>query len=54
MAGRMANRVILANKVSFIAPRAQFTPQEVEICTEHEKPMFRLKVQLDTDYLMKP
>ena len=37
--------------VSFVAPRAQFTPKEVETRTEREKLMFRLKVQLDVDFL---
>lgn len=38
-------------KVSFVAPTAQFTPKEVETRTEREKLMFRIKVQLDTDYI---
>jgi HlyD family secretion protein len=33
--------------VSFIAPRAQFTPKEVETRTEREKLMFRTKIKLD-------
>ena len=37
--------------VSYVAPRAQFTPKEVETRTEREKLMFRLKVQLDADFL---
>jgi HlyD family secretion protein len=37
--------------VSYVAPRAQFTPKEVETRSEREKLMFRLKVQIDTDYL---
>jgi len=46
----MADRVIPA-RVSFVAPRAQFTPKEVETRTEREKLMFRLKVQLDAAFL---
>lgn len=42
--------VILAH-VSYVAPRAQFTPKEVETRTEREKLMFRLKVQLDAEFL---
>lgn len=38
-------------KVSFVAPRAQFTPKEVETRTEREKLMFRIKVQLDNAFL---
>jgi len=37
--------------VSFVAPRAQFTPKEVETRTEREKLMFRIKVQLDAGFL---
>ena len=48
----MADRVILA-KVSFVAPRAQFTPKEVETRSEREKLMFRLKVQLDAEFLKR-
>lgn len=43
--------VMIPAKVSFIAPRAQFTPKEVETRTEREKLMFRTKVQLDADFL---
>ena len=43
--------VIIPAKVSFVAPRAQFTPKEVETRTEREKLMFRLKVQLDAEFL---
>jgi len=44
------DRVIPAT-VSFVAPRAQFTPKEVETRTEREKLMFRVKVQLDAGFL---
>ena len=37
--------------VSFVAPRAQFTPKEVETRTEREKLMFRVKLKLDSDLL---
>jgi HlyD family secretion protein len=33
--------------VSFVAPRSQFTPKEVETRTEREKLMFRVKVRID-------
>ncbi len=39
--------------VSFVAPRAQFTPKEVETRTEREKLMFRVKVKIDPDLLKK-
>lgn len=37
--------------VSFVAPKAQFTPREVETRTEREKLMFRLKVKPDAAWL---
>jgi HlyD family secretion protein len=43
--------LVIPARVSFVAPRAQFTPKEVETRTEREKLMFRIKVQLDTEYL---
>jgi len=45
--------MMIPGKVSFVAPRAQFTPKEVETRTEREKLMFRIKVQLDVDFLKK-
>ena len=46
----LENLVIPAN-VSFVAPRAQFTPKEVETRTEREKLTFRIKIKLDTELL---
>ncbi len=43
--------LLIPAKVSFVAPRAQFTPKEVETRTEREKLMFRIKVQLDNEFL---
>ena len=43
--------LVIPARVSFVAPRAQFTPKEVETRTEREKLMFRIKVQLNTEYL---
>jgi len=43
--------VIIPARVSFVAPRAQFTPKEVETRTEREKLMFRIKIQLDVDFI---
>ena len=37
--------------VAFVAPRAQFTPREVETRTEREKLMFRLKIKPDPAWL---
>lgn len=39
--------------VSFVAPRSQFTPKEVETNTEREKLMFRIKVKIDPELLRK-
>lgn len=43
-------------RVSFVAPKAQFTPKEVETKTEREKLVFRIKAQvLDAnDPILKP
>lgn len=38
-------------KVSFVAPKAQFTPKEVETRTEREKLMFRIKVKIEEVFL---
>ena len=40
-------------KVSFVAPQAQFSPKEVETRTEREKLMFRIKVKIDPELLLK-
>ena len=40
-------------KVIFVAPRAQFTPRQVETRSEREKLMFRVKVKIDQAYLQK-
>ncbi|MGV0951154.1 MAG: HlyD family secretion protein [Azonexus sp.] len=37
--------------LSFVAPKAQFTPREVETRTEREKLMFRIKVKPDPAWL---
>ncbi len=42
---------VIPAKVSFVAPRAQFTPKEVETRTEREKLAFRIKVKLDSEFL---
>jgi len=40
-------------RVTFVAPRAQFTPKEVETRSEREKLMFRVKVKIQPDFLKK-
>jgi len=43
--------IAIPAKVSFIAPRSQFTPRAVETRTEREKLMFRIKVKIDVGIL---
>ena len=38
-------------RVVFVAPRAQFTPKEVETRNEREKLMFRVKVKVEPEWL---
>lgn len=45
--------VVIPARVSFVAPRAQFTPKEVETQTEREKLMFRVKVKIAPELLKK-
>jgi len=42
---------VIPATVSFVSPKAQFTPREVETRSEREKLMFRLKVKPDTAWL---
>jgi HlyD family secretion protein len=45
--------LVIPAMVSFVAPRSQFTPREVETKTEREKLMFRVKVKIDPALLKK-
>jgi HlyD family secretion protein len=45
--------LVIPATVSFVSPRAQFTPKEVETRTEREKLMFRVKVRIDPDLLAR-
>lgn len=45
--------LVLPAAVSFVAPRSQFTPKEVETRTEREKLMFRVKVRIDPQLLAR-
>jgi HlyD family secretion protein len=45
--------LVIPAAISFVAPRAQFTPKEVETRTEREKLMFRVKVRIDPDLLAR-
>jgi len=42
---------VIPATVSFVAPKAQFTPREVETRNEREKLMFRIKVKADPAWL---
>lgn len=42
---------VIPGRVSFVAPKAQFTPREVETRSEREKLMFRLKIKPDSAWL---
>jgi len=44
---------VIPATVSFVAPRSQFTPREVETKTEREKLMFRVKVKINPEVLKK-
>jgi HlyD family secretion protein len=48
-----APHLVIPATVSFVAPRAQFTPKEVETRTEREKLMFRVKVRIDPELLAR-
>jgi HlyD family secretion protein len=48
-----APHLVIPAAVSFVAPRAQFTPKEVETRTEREKLMFRVKVRIDPALLAR-
>ena len=48
-----APHLVIPATVSFVAPRAQFTPKEVETRAEREKLMFRVKVRIDPELLAR-
>jgi HlyD family secretion protein len=48
-----APHLVIPAAVSFVAPRAQFTPKEVETRTEREKLMFRVKVRVDPELIAR-
>ncbi|MGB5179248.1 MAG: efflux RND transporter periplasmic adaptor subunit [Gammaproteobacteria bacterium] len=45
--------LVIPASISFVAPRAQFTPKEVETRTEREKLMFRIKVRIAPELLQQ-
>lgn len=48
----LPNRPIPA-KVTFVEPRSQFTPKQVETQSERDKLMFRIKVNVDPEFLQR-
>ncbi|MGD2083580.1 MAG: HlyD family efflux transporter periplasmic adaptor subunit [Chromatiales bacterium] len=46
-----APELVFPATLSFVAPRAQFTPKQVETRTEREKLVFRVKARLDPELL---
>jgi HlyD family secretion protein len=48
-----APQFVIPATVSFVAARAQFTPKDVETRSEREKMMFRVKVRIDPELLIK-
>lgn len=48
-----APNYVIPGHISFVASEAQFTPKQVETRTEREKLMFRVKVQIPTEILIK-
>jgi HlyD family secretion protein len=46
-----APQVVVPARVRFVATEAQFTPKTVETATERQKLVFRVKAQLDPQYL---
>ena len=45
--------VAVPAKISFVSPRSQFTPKQVETPREREKLMFRVKVRVPQDLVLK-
>jgi HlyD family secretion protein len=48
-----APQYVIPASVSFVAPRSQFTPKEVETKSERDKLMFRVKVKIAPELLTK-
>jgi len=48
-----APEYVVPASVSFVAPRAQFTPKEVETRNEREKLMFRIKLRIEPELLQQ-
>ena len=40
-------------RVTFVSPEAQFTPKEVETKSEREKLVFRVKIQVPNDLVLR-
>jgi HlyD family secretion protein len=49
----VASQFAIPATVSFVAPEAQFTPKQVETMSEREKLMFRVKVKIPRELVLK-
>ena len=45
--------VAVPAKVSFVSPESQFTPKQVETASEREKLMFRVKVRVPQELIIR-
>lgn len=48
-----APEIAIPARVSFVSPKAQFTPKQVETASERQKLVFRVKIQIDPRVLVK-
>lgn len=49
----VASDLPIPARVTFVSPQAQFTPKQVETLSEREKLMFRVKLQISTELVLK-
>jgi HlyD family secretion protein len=48
-----APEFVIPAEVSFVSPEAQFTPKQIETRSEREKLMFRIKVKIPRELVVK-
>lgn len=49
----IAPDLIIPARVTFVSPQAQFTPKQIETRSERDKLMFRVKLQIPTELVLK-
>lgn len=49
----VAADVVIPARVIFVSPQAQFTPKQIETRSERDKLMFRVKLQIPTELVLK-